>query len=484
MESVNGSFPEIQVIVEFDAVPADMIFDLAARSNAELFNIAIDTTVGEPSRAEAIELLSERGDAPAIERLIGLLTESDAPAEVRRAILKAIADNRIDKALPTLQWLYNHIPLEVDALAWIFVGYGRKSLLDARSSLGDVTALRDLILRDYLGDSSGQLLARFGGLAAVVAVLSSSLGALSGSVEQQLKQLAVQDQAAEIRRWAIDRLAEIAENQPVDFYLERLGDQANIVASGASDILTQLAPSSSVVLREIAGNATLSDSYRLWAVYTLLRIGVSADDLLAGIPNSQMRLPTTIPLVLRQAIVRAWAGYHTSFPGEITRSDIRWLIEKQQLPARPFYEAAALIEQLRTALQIVGLQTHAPIDCGKFYAQGGGTYWLLPIATNEENTKRYLYISQIGPFVSYAIQVIDRDPVAPGMCLYLKNLAEVDPTGLWQEQAMVCKQVAEGIGFTWVDETILDILVPSLCDPYPYEPDEVQVQKLLYYWMD
>lgn len=488
MESLYAAGAEPVVSVEAYAGPAEMLFDLPAKSNAELLTLGLDATMAEDSRIEAINLLSERRAAPALEQLIGLLTDSETSGEMRRTVLKAIANNRIDKALPTLQWLYHHIPVEQDGLAWVFAGYNREALLRARGKLGDTTALRDLICRDYLGGPPAyplkQTIEQFGGLASVVAGLSSSLAVAAGSVEQQLRHLAQHDEAMQMRRWAIDRLAERAEQPPVDFYLERLGDAADIVAAGASDILVQLSVQAIAPLSQTARNGVLADEQRLWAVYTLLRQRLKVEELLAEIPRSQIPLPTPISQELRQAIVREWAGYPTSLIGKITASDIRWLIEKAQLPEPPAYAAAAWIAQLRAALQTVGLQTHAAIDCGAFYGSGGGTYWLLPIATAEANIERYLYISRLGPFVSYAIHAITRDESGQGRAIHWQQLAAIDPTGLWQAQALVCRQIAEGMGFTWVDETILAISVPSLCDPYPYEPDEMRVHSLLYYWMD
>jgi hypothetical protein len=60
----------------------------------------------------------------------------------------------------------------------------------------------------------------------------------------------------------------------------------------------------------------------------------------------------------------------------------------------------------------------------------------------------------------------------------------VDPSGTWQEQSIVCQQVAEEAGFTWIDETMLEVVVPRLCYLYPYSPAEITVRSLLYYWMD
>ncbi len=133
-----------------EPVVAGIIDNLAAKSDAELFSVAIDPDIPEVSRSEAIKLLSKRGDSSSIERLIGLLKESDVPAEVRRVTLQAIVDNRIYKALPTLLWLCDEIGPEHDGLARVFLGYGRESLLKARSSLGDITVSRELICFFYL----------------------------------------------------------------------------------------------------------------------------------------------------------------------------------------------------------------------------------------------------------------------------------------------------------------------------------------------
>ena len=252
----------------------------------------------------------------------------------------------------------------------------------------------------------------------------------------------------------------------------------SIVAEGASNILVQHSASADEALRRIAGDSGVGDNHRLWAIYTLLRMGIFADNLLAQIPNSQIPLPEAIPQALRNAIVGEWARYDAPL------SDIRWMIEGQQLSENGSYEAATLIELLRVELQAAGLQTGEAIDCGEYHAQGGGTYWLLPIATDEENIERYLYVSKLGPFVSYAIHVITRYENGSSVSYHLTNLGDIDPIGLWKEQSMVCRQFAEDIGFTWVDETILDIVVPRLCAPYPYQPDAVTVRLLLYYWID
>ena len=200
---------------------AETIDNLAAKSDAELYNVAIDPDIHEDSRAEAIGLLSKRENSSSIEQLIGLLKERDVPAEVRRVTLQAIVDNRIYNALPTLLWLCNEIGPEHDGLALVFLGYSRESLLRARSSLGDITVSRDLICLYYLGGPPAwplrTLIEQLGGMPAVVGQLTSS----SGSMEEQLRLLAMQDEDARIRRWSIDRLTEVAEYQPIDLYVEK-----------------------------------------------------------------------------------------------------------------------------------------------------------------------------------------------------------------------------------------------------------------------
>jgi len=318
----------------------------------------------------------------------------------------------------------------------------------------------------------------------VIAEVGSTVD-LVGKSNSELFSIAIDANVAN-RSEAIKLLSKrMGENQSVDFYVEQLSDPSSLVTAGASDILVQHSMSAGKALRQIAGDAGLEDNHRLWVIYTLLRMGETADNLLAQIPNNQIPLPAAIPQVLRDAIVREWAGYSTAFPGEITRSDIRWLIEKQQISEDKAYEAAALIEKLRAELQAVGLKTGEAIDCGEYHAQGGGTYWLLPIATDEENIERYLYISKLGPFVSYVIHVITQyERGGYGIATHLSNFADRDLSGLWQKQSKMCRQVAEGIGFIWVAPSLLDIVLPDLCDPYPYEPDEMKVSSLLYYWVD
>src|SRR5262249_19018886 len=147
--------------------------------------------------------------------------------------------------------------------------------------------------------------------------------------------------------------------------LDFLGDDEWLVASGASGILSEvIRDPPSVGLSRIAGDTGAPRGRRLWAGYTLLRLGANVPDEGGQIPDLRVPLPGIVLSTVRDAIVRAWAP--DSQPG----TDVRWLIEALQLPPAEPTDYSVLIPRLLSSLGAAGLQPQAPVAYASVMMQG------------------------------------------------------------------------------------------------------------------
>ena len=416
-----------------------------------LCRLATDDQAPRYVQVSAIKQLAKRHDTRLLEPLLNVVANGAKTGEVRSAALAALAECGFSQALPLVQELDGKSEEQVSS--W----YGAQaSLLQARGQLGDLSALRDLIVLVYdpwwhdsrCGHTGlAALLSRIGGL-------GSALSALWGPVSemplaQQLATVARHETGA-VRRWALDRLGELNEwGRACELALDFLQDEDWLVASGASSTLYDKMPDPpSEALAQIAGDAGAPRSQRLWATYTLLRLGADLPDGAAQIPDLRVTLPGLVLSAVREAIVRAWAP--ESEPG----TDVRWLIEALQLPPAQQADYSVLVPRLLSSLRAAGLQAESPVDYASVMMQGTSTFDVLTVSGHQ------LALSGLGPFVAA------QDATFPPE---------------WLEG---CRDAAIAAGWTWLDNAMLETEFSGLNVYYFGDRRPLKIGELLYYWQD
>lgn len=223
-----------------------------------ILSVALDRKAHWHDRKEAIEYLATRNQQHLIEPLRDLIV-NPYPGEIRAAALDAFVKCGIHDILPIVREFSRYRTSEEDPTFctnlpeislcrslwqdiryWLREGFTLPEdwldpwgkLLKARGQLGDITALRDLIIlqSDDNHWSDGvegleALINHMGGLERAVATLfkESSIEAL----EDQLLELACHDTEAAINQWADYQLAVMAPDKYAERSLMFLNERAN-----------------------------------------------------------------------------------------------------------------------------------------------------------------------------------------------------------------------------------------------------------------
>ncbi len=405
--------------------------------------------------------------------LVDTLLDTRQPKNQRSGALEQITAQKLAAALPVVQKL--HYLAQLMVAQDFFVLFGEEQFLAARAALGDLTIVRELLIQAYTQfhqekhqatqQTLAAMFAPHGGLSALLAILNPQAAALS--TPQQLCQIAQQDPDSAVRCWALHTLVEQGDEHDQIDLIPYLGDEAWLVAMQASNLITEMVDPPIDQLTRIAQEPTHSRSHQLWSLYTLMCLGVDVDAILAATPDLRVPLPAIVPPVVREAIVRRW----TKTFG--TKEDVRWLIEELQLPPVT-YDFTGRRETLAHGLRASEVMVGEYIDYADYVRQGGASFGLLPI--NDD----YLYISQIGPFVSFAAVVRQTDGGRKRELLYLIDIAAVDPTGEKRQLAALCRRVATAVGYHWLEEALLTVEMPGYQTYY----EQSSIQSLVFQWAD
>jgi HEAT repeat protein len=444
------------------------ILDRVDKRGEELYQLATDDRAEWYVKRDAIRSLGHRGEQHLVEELIGLITDMGIQGEVRAAALEAMATCGVQKALPVVQRLYK----EQRTPGW---WDSRRALLKARGLLGDRSALRDLIALRYadhwLDRESGReglapLINHLGGLEGALAALQKA--PRSASLEDQLNELARNDKDEEIRCWALEQLVHVAPGKAHDILLRSLGDPDWLVAADASNRLTELKEPPRAGLHEIAEDTSGPDSLRLWAIYTLLRLGECVGKAAHKIPEIRIPLPATVPAEVRDAIVRKWA------PESEPETDVRWLIEAMELPEATPVNYEDMLSRLVRELYAQGVTTGPCEDYASTMEQGHGTFWILPVDEDQLN------ISKLGPFVAFVYVQTNED----GVRIYTTDPSQIEGNKTKLERAERCRRIATAAGFTWLDEGVLEVVFKGLKVYRFGSRKPLKIGELLFYWQD
>lgn len=407
-------------------------------------------------------------------RLVDTLLDAREPQHRRRRALEQLTAQKLAAALPVVQKL--HYLAQLMVAQDFFVLFGQEKFLEARAALGDLAIVRDLLIQAYTQfyeerhqttqQTLAAMFAPHGGLSALLASLNPE--ATATSTPQHLRQLARHDPDRAVRCWALHTLVELGdEREPLDL-TAYLGDEAWLVAMQASNLITEMAEPPIGQLTQIAQAPTSPRSHQLWSLYTLMRLGVDVDAILAATPDLRVPLPAIVPPVVRAAIVRHW----TKTFG--TQEDVRWLIEELQLPPASPYDFTGMLENLAHELRANGVIVGEYIDYAQYVSQGGSSFGLLPV--NDD----HLYISRIGPLIAFAAVVRYTDEHGKQESQYLVNLADFDPTGEKRRLAALCRRAATAVGYHWLEEALLTVEMPGYQTYYK----DSSIRSLVFHWAD
>lgn len=223
-----------------------------------LLSIALDKHVHQFDRANAMEYLASRKQKHLVEPLRDLFIKP-YEGEIRAAALDALAQCGIQDILPIVQELYRYRAIAEERTPWsddtdislpralwlCIVNWFREGvaipedwhdpwskLLKARGQLGDITALRDLIilLDDPHNWSDGAegldaLIRHMGGLEHAVAELSKE--SLFETFEDRLLELACHDTEGAVSNWANYQLAVMNPHKYAERSQEFLNQRAD-----------------------------------------------------------------------------------------------------------------------------------------------------------------------------------------------------------------------------------------------------------------
>lgn len=407
-------------------------------------------------------------------RLVDTLLDAREPQHRRRRALEQITAQNQQAALPVVQKL--HYLAQLMVAQDFFVLFGQEKFLEARAALDDLAIVRDLLIQAYTQfypqrhqatqQTLAAMFAPHDGLSALLAILNPE--ATATTIPQQLRQIARQDADRAVRCWALHTLVEQGdEHDPIDLTVY-LGDEAWLVAMQASNLITELAEPPIGRLTRIAQEPASSRSHQLWAIYTLMRLGVDVDAILAAMPDLRVPIPAIVPPVVREAIVRHWTKHFS------TQEDVRWLIEELQLPPAPPYDFTGMRETLAHELRAHGVTVGEYVYYADYVKQGSASFGLIPV--NED----FLYISQIGPLIAFAAVERYTDEHGKQESRYLVNIANVDPTGEKRQLAALCRRVATAVGYHWLEEALLTVDMPG----YQTYFRESSIQSLVFQWVD
>ncbi|MFC6592951.1 hypothetical protein ACFP81_13695 [Deinococcus lacus] len=223
----------------------------------------------------------------------------------------------------------------LDANAGSFWYSGDIQILRARGQLGDFMAARPLMeLRNnpwsHRMGAAEQGLTALEAAAGSAEALAATLFEPENLQEQSaLRQVALHDHSAAVRRWALDRLGQTDPEQSIDLWLNALGSEDWNEQRAASLALLALPSPPLRALQEQVAESLFSDQQRGWAALTLRQLGHEVD--LSGFQEPRVPLPPQVAPDLRNAIVRAWAS-RPAYAQQGT--DVRWLLEGygQELP--------------------------------------------------------------------------------------------------------------------------------------------------------
>jgi hypothetical protein len=346
--------------------------------------------------------------------LVARVRDAGDVGEVRIALLDLLADRE-----DLLPWLRHEDRRQERS-------YGvPEAVLKARGVLGDRTAVRDL-------------------------------AALAASPWPRMRILGEAGLDALVARYGVDAvLAEVGDERPEDrtFRIRMRHRAGEDVTDGLADpdhgvaYLAQSLVCDADRLRAYLDEAPTTEA-RLWAADALHRVtgdGAETRAIDDGLGRPRVEV-AGLDDELRGAIVQAYAGRCER------DSDPRWRIEALCAEPLPRTDRDERLRRATAALTAAGLAPSAPVSCGEYHQQGGGTYHVIRCGRDE------FFLSTLGRFATDS----DADP----------------------DNARAVREALEGAGFRWIDDTTGAIRVTGLSVYHFGSREPLSVDTLLFYWQD
>lgn len=426
-----------------------VIFDLIKKSNGyqnKLYQISTNSNIYSSNRIRAISELDKEAAISQIKKLAVLLENPKVGSEIKERILDAIVNHKLKEFIPLLQSLHENKKLMEN---WVF---GKQAITIARGSLGDESAIKDIIRLYYKSRANeyeyskgnyeplNKTINAIGSYERLIEILSADKG---GTINQKLIWLTNKDNNEFIRRWALEELEQRNYKNIVALSLEKLGDSSWLVAMGASDILSK--ESANKELEQLIESIKINPEHRLFALYTRLRINVDYKKSI-HIPTFPRKLNPKISPAIRETIIRNWV------PNSRRESDIRLLIEEKLLPPVEEYKP----NLTRAFLQSLKEEGYNVSQCEDYAEDMGSGYSSFCFA--KINSFSYSF-SYIGPYMG--VNNNSRN----------KKAAEI-----------ISK--AKNFGFNIIDKEIGSIIFDGLNIYFFGYEKPLSVGDLLFYWQD
>jgi len=412
--------------------------------------------------------------------------------EIRSTALKALVDNHIHAALPTLQNLYDQSnEVSNDDYDWV---KAIRALTMACAALGSNAlipkAIENLFLdgrheRDAASQTLELIARRMGGVENIARELlaQAKLDSQSADPWHSLKE----HRNPAIVRWSLIHGASETNEQAKEL-VELLGNDDYGIRTEASNELAKVLPKIKESVMKLL-NATFLEPnntqlQRTWCAFTLSRLGQEINSIFPVEQRVEMKelwqtpWPFEIDPLIRNTIVHAYGGH----PGEIG-TDARYHLEQKLISGYTAEQATADRNQLIDALQTAGVTVTSTEDCGDHHQQGGGTFWVLGLG--KEANSNELYVSELGKFICYVDVYRSSNGTIPQKNFNIgpKTKEIKDPAQVVEQD--VCIKVAAELGFVFLDHECLQLKVPGLnVYFFGHHREPLAIQDLLFYWQD
>ncbi|MFD3333029.1 hypothetical protein ACFWV1_10305 [Streptomyces sp. NPDC058700] len=383
---------------------------------AELARYAADPAHPWWRRRPCVHALAGRVPEGHVADLIARVRDSGDVGEVRIALLDVLAGR--EELLP---WLRHEDRRQEES-------YGVPgAILKARGLLGDRSAVAEL-------------------------------AALAASPWPRQQALGEAGLDALVSRYGAEAvLADVGDERPEDraFRIRTRHRSGVDVTDGLADAdrgvayLAQSLVSDADRLRRYLAEAPTTEA-KLWTAFALHRLTGDAAEtrtIYDGLGRPRVEV-VGLDEEVRSAIVHAYAG------GCQRDSDPRWRVEALCTDPPFVLNEDERLRRATAALTAAGLAPRAPISCGEFHQQGGGTYHVIACGAGE------VFVSTLGMFASAA-----------------------EPEG-GTEGPAAAREALAAAGFRWIDTTTGAIRVTDLCVYHFGGRRPLDVDTLLFYWQD
>ena len=220
---------------------------------------------------------------------------------------------------------------------------------------------------------------------------------------------------------------------------------------------------------------------RSWAARTLLKLGVSIDEIFPIDSREKSKELWQVPWpfeadpAVRQAVVLEYGGYY------IYKTDIRYKLESEMYERYKKEDADSDRERLVSALREGGLNITKVQCCSDFYAQGWGTYWIIRLG--EEPDSSEIFVSTLGAVASYNRVHRYKTEGSTGSSWSVGETIDGFGKESHKTEKQRFEEIARKVGFTVVEKDLLDVVPPGLNIRYFSVRGPQEINDMIYYWV-